>query len=200
MKKGLKILILSDLLIIMGFGLISPILAIFIKEDLFGGSAFAAGMAITVSLLTKSALQMFFGKIEDHHAKKKFLIYGTFLITLTPLGYFFAKTVMHMYFLQFIYGVGTAMAVPSYLVLFTSFMDRGKEAYEWGVYGTVVGFGTAITASLGGFIAERFSFELLFLITFFIGIFGTALLFWVPEKHFKQKKRVGSVSAKQQSL
>ena len=34
MKRGFKLLILSDLLIIMAFGLISPILAIFIKEDL----------------------------------------------------------------------------------------------------------------------------------------------------------------------
>lgn len=188
MKKGLKILILSDLLIIMGFGLISPILAIFISDDL-GGGVFAAGMAVTVALLTKSALQMFFGKIEDHHSKKRFLIIGTFLIALVPLGYFLAKTIMHIYMIQFIYGIGIAMAVPSYLVLFTSFMDRGKEAFEWGVYGTVVGFGTAITASLGGYVAERFSFDILFLITFIAGILGTFLLFWVPEHHFKQKKK-----------
>ena len=54
MKRGLKLLILSDLFILMGFGLVAPIISIFINESLIGGSIAAAGLATTIFLITKS--------------------------------------------------------------------------------------------------------------------------------------------------
>ena len=191
MKKGLKLLILSDLFIIMGFGLIGPILAIFIKEELIKGSITAVGIAETVFLLTKSLFSIPFGKIEDHHGKKRYLLIGTFLMAFAPLGYYLMTTITHLYIIQFVYGLGAAMAYPSFGVLFLRYLDRGKEAYEWGVYGTVVGIGTAITAFVGAFIAERFAFDYLFLGTFVVCLAGTILLFFIPPEHFKKiKKRI----------
>lgn len=189
MKKGLKLLILSDLLIIMSFGLISPILAIFIKDGLTGGNAFSAGISTSVVLLVKSLLEIPFGKVEDHHSKKKFLIIGTFIISFVPLGYFFVNHVYQMYFVQFIYGIGAAMAFPAFGALFLRYLDRGKAAYEWSVYGTVVGLGTAITAFLGGFVAQKFSFDTLFLVTSIVSILGTFVLFKIPAEHLKPLKK-----------
>ena len=189
MKKGLKLLIISDLLIIMSFGLISPILAIFIKDGLTGGNAFAAGVSISVTLLVKSLLEIPFGKIEDHHDKKKYLIIGTFIISFVPLGYFFINHVYHLYMIQFIYGVGAAMAFPAFGALFLRYLDRGKAAYEWSVYGTVVGLGTAVTAFMGGLIAQKFSFDALFLTTFIVSVIGTFVLFAIPPEHLKPIKK-----------
>ncbi|MBI2110623.1 MFS transporter [Candidatus Woesearchaeota archaeon] len=189
MKRGLKLLILSDLFILMGFGLVAPIISIFINESLIGGSIAAAGLATTIFLITKSIFEIPFGKIEDHASKKLYLIIGSFIIAFTPLGYFLMKTTMHLYILQFFYGLGAAMAYPAYFVLFTHFIDRGKEAFDWSVYGSVVGVGAAITAAVGGYFAETFSFSSLFLFTFFICLAGSFLLFFIPKEHFKKKNR-----------
>ena len=189
MKKGLKLLILSDLLIIMSFGLISPILAIFIKDGLTGGNAFSAGLSTAVALLVKSLLEIPFGKIEDHHNKKRFLIIGTFLISFVPLGYFFINNVFQLYMVQFFYGIGAAMAFPAFGALFLRYLDRGKAAYEWSIYGTVVGLGTAITAFLGGYVAQKFSFDALFLTTFIVSIIGTFVLFKIPAEHLRPLKK-----------
>ena len=48
----IKLLMISDIFLVTGFGLIDPILAIFIKENLIGGSIFAAGFASTLFLVT----------------------------------------------------------------------------------------------------------------------------------------------------
>jgi len=189
MKKGLKLLILSDLLIIMSFGLISPILAIFVKDGLTGGNAFAAGISTGIVLLVKSLLEIPFGKVEDHHSKKKYLIIGTFIISFVPLGYFLVNHVYQLYFVQFIYGIGAAMAFPAFGALFLRYLDRGKAAYEWSVYGTVVGLGTAITAFLGGLVAQKFSFDTLFLVTSIVSIIGTFVLFKIPAEHLKPLKK-----------
>ena len=189
MNNTIKLLMISDIFIITGFGLIDPILAIFIKDSLVGGTAFAAGISISVALLVKSLLEIPFGKIEDHNSKKRFLIIGTFIISFVPLGYFFIKTVYHLYFIQFIYGVGAAMAFPAFGALFLRYLDRSKAAYEWSIYGTVVGLGTAITAFLGGFVAQKFSFDTLFLVTFVVSVIGTFVLFKIPAEHLKPLKK-----------
>ena len=187
MKKGLKLLILSDLLILMGFGLISLILSIFVKDSLINGSAFAAGLAVTIFLITKSILEIPFGKIEDKTSKKFFLIFGSYLIAIAPLGYFFMTKTIHLYIIQVIYGIGAAMAFPSFTVLFYRYMDKGHEAFDSGVYGTIVGIGAGITAFVGGALVEKFSFKTLFLATFIICVIGASILFLVDEKHLKKR-------------
>jgi len=189
MKRGFKLLILSDLLIIMAFGLISPILAIFIKEDLIGGSAFAAGLSISIYLFTRAVFGIPFGRVEDHHAKKRFLLIGTYLIAIAPLGYYFLNNIYQLYLVQFMYGFGAAMAFPAFGALFIHYMDHGKEAYEWSVYGTVIGLGTAVTALVGGAIVQRFGFNYLFLATFIICMIGSTVLVFIPPEHFKNKIR-----------
>lgn len=189
MKKGLKLLILSDLLIIMSFGLVTPILAIFIKDGLTGGNAFAAGISISVALIVKSLLEIPFGKIEDHHSKKRYLLMGTFIISFVPLGYFFINHVYQLYMVQFVYGVGAAMAFPAFGALFLRYLNRGKEAYEWSVYGTIVGLGSAITAFLGGLVVQKFNFDTLFLVTFIVSFIGACVLFAIPVEHLKPLKK-----------
>ena len=83
MNKTLKFLMISDVLILTSFGLIDPILAIFFKENLIGGSIFIAGLAGMTFLLVKSAIQLPFSKWVDHSSYKKrlkWLIAGSFLI------------------------------------------------------------------------------------------------------------------------
>jgi len=50
----IQALIFSDLLILSGFGLISPILAVFITNQIRGGSLEVAGLATTIYLVSKS--------------------------------------------------------------------------------------------------------------------------------------------------
>ena len=78
---------LSDIFVVTGFGLIAPILAIFIKEDLVGGTIFAAGLASTIYLVSKCIVQLPFHIISfpcryipDHNWQKD--VQGTVLITL----------------------------------------------------------------------------------------------------------------------
>ena len=57
MNRIIKLLIISDIFVITGFGLIGPILAIFIK-DLQGSSLFAVGFSSTLFLIVKSLVQL----------------------------------------------------------------------------------------------------------------------------------------------
>ncbi len=102
MNRTLKILMLSDVFVFSGFGLISPILAIFIKDDLVGGTILSAGIASSIFLIVHSILQIIFAKKFNPKDRLWMLLLGTVLIAIVPFGYIFSSHIYHIYITQFI--------------------------------------------------------------------------------------------------
>jgi len=186
MNKTLKILILSDIFVFGGFGLVSPILAIFIKDNLIGGTIFAAGAASMIFLITHSLLQLLFAYKFNPKDRIWMLLVGTGLIVLVPFGYIFSTHIYHIYFIEFIYGVGAAFAYPSWSSLFTSNLEKGRRGFQWSIYSSSVGIGTAITAGVGALLAERIGFQWVFAFTGLLGVIGLLLLFKLERKILKK--------------
>ncbi|MBW3015591.1 MFS transporter [Candidatus Woesearchaeota archaeon] len=189
MNRIIKLLILSDIFVVTGFGLIEPILAIFIKENLIGGTIFAAGVASTLFLVTKCIIQIPFSKYVDNHKEKtKSLLFGTFFIAIVPFIYILAKNVNGIYFAQIFYGIGAGLAYPSWLGLFSANLDRKHESYEWSLYFAISGLGTAAAAIIGAAIAELIGFTYTFAIVGVISLIGCFILFGLNNHDKKPKK------------
>jgi MFS family permease len=186
MNKILKLLIISDIFVFSGFGLISPILAIFIKENLIGGTIFAAGLASTIFLITHSVLQILFAYVFNPKDRLWMLITGTAVISIVPFGYIFSTNIWHIYIIQFIYGVGASFAYPSWSSLFTSNLEKGERGFQWSIYSSSVGIGAAITAVAGALLAEKIGFEIVFILTGLLSIIGLFLLYGLQKKEIKK--------------
>lgn len=184
-NKVIKVLILSDLILLFGWGLISPILAIFITQQIKGGDVRLAGVAIGVYWLVKSTIQIPIGRFLDKQKGEKddyyFMIFGIFLGSFVPLGYIFATLPWHLYFLQIIHGLGMAMNIPAWGGIFVRHIDKGKEALSWGLESSAIGIGTGIAGILGGLIAKLFGFTPLFIGVFVLGIISSLLLFLISK-------------------
>lgn len=178
MNKVIKLLIFSDIFVLTGFGLVDPILSIFIKDSLIGGSIIAAGMASTLFLVVRSILQVPFAAYADKHEHRLFfIIMGTALLTLVPLIYAFSTHIYQIYLAQIIHGIGAAFAYPTWMGLFSSNLNRKKESSEWAFYETCVGLGTALAAYFGAQLAEKIGFKNVFLIVGLFSIIGMIILF-----------------------
>ncbi len=178
MNKRLLLLILSDVLILSSFGLIGPIFAIFIIENLEGGTIVAAGLSTTIFLVVKSTVQMPLSRyfIDKEKHKTRSLLLGTLLIIAVPFIYIAAKSVYAIYIAQAIYGLGAAMAYPSWFSLFTTYMDKKHKGFEYTLWSTSIGVGTAITAYFGAKIAELLGFKTLFFFVGLVALLGFCLL------------------------
>ena len=203
MNRTLKYLMFSDIFIGTGFGLIAPILAIFIKENLAGGTIFAAGLASTIFLVTKCLVQLPFSRYVDRHDHKvKWLIIGTLLIAAVPFIYIFTKTVNFIYFAEFIYGLGAGLAYPTWLGLWSTNLDKKQESFEWSLYSTLVGIGTAITAAVGAAITEFIGFKFTFFLVWIIAVVGSLSLLGLERKkeplkkptilHYNKRRKLGA--------
>jgi len=186
MNKTLKLLIISDIFVFGGFGLVSPILAIFSSDHLIGGSIFAVGIASAIYLVTHSILQILFAYKFNPKDRLWMLIAGTFVLALIPFGYFISTHIYHIYLIQLVYGIGAAFAYPSWSSLFTSNLEKGKRGFQWSIYSSSVGLGTALTAAVGAWLAEYTGFEIVFILTGILAFVGLAILFGLEKKILKR--------------
>ena len=192
-NKVIKVMIASDVVLLTGFGFISPIFAIFIKENIQGGGVEVAGFAMAIYWGVKSILQIPFGKYLDKVKGERddlwFVVIGNVLAALAVFGYIFSFLPWHVYLCQGIYSLGMAMNIPGWCAIFTRHIDKGKEAFEWSTRSTFIGIGAGIAGALGGVIAAKLGFNILFT---GVGIFALASAFFpfliykdiFPRDHF----------------
>jgi MFS family permease len=177
MNRTMKLLMLSDIFVLTGFGLIQPILAIFINEGVAGGTVLTAGLASTIFLLTKSLVQLPFGKYIDSHGKKvKWLIMGTMLMAAVPVLYLTADSIYKVYLAELIYGLGSGVAYPTWLGLWSRNLDEGSESFQWSIYSTSTGIGTAATGTIGAATASIAGFTITFVLAGLLCLLGCITL------------------------
>ncbi|MFH1510035.1 MAG: MFS transporter [Candidatus Nealsonbacteria bacterium] len=200
-NKIIKILTLSDVLLLTGFGFIAPIFAIFINERITLGdpaeAAKVAGFAMAIYWGVKSLLQIPIGNyLDKNHGERDdiiFVILGNLIAALAVFAYIFSSLPWHIYLIQVFYSIGMAMNIPAWTAIFTRHIDKGKEAFEWASRSTAIGIGAGISGALGGLFVSKFGFNPLFAVMGIFILFSSLLLLiilWEISPRDKKTARV----------
>ena len=182
-SRIVKYLILSDLVFYAGWGLITPIFAIFIVQKIQGGDALVAGLSSAVYLILMSLLRVPIGIFLDSRPSERddywFLTVGLFIAALVPFGFIFAEFPWHIYLLQAVHAIAMAVSLSAWPAIFTRHIDRGMESTEWGLDATSVGLGAGVFGAIGGWAVTQFGFNPVFTAVGIIGLIGAALLLFL---------------------
>jgi MFS family permease len=185
-NRIVRTLVISDFFLNLGWGLLSPIFAIYILQNITpensASAVEVAGFAALFYWITKSLFEIPFGYyLDKHHGEKDdlwFMTIGTLIVAIVPIGFIFSTVPWHIYLLQMLHAIGMAMALPSWLAIFTRHIDKGKEAFEWSIETTSIGAGAGIAGGLGGVMAGSLGFNALFIfVSIFTFIAGSLFLF-----------------------
>jgi MFS family permease len=193
MNRTMKLLLLSDIFVLTGFGLIQPILAIYINDGgVTGGTMLTAGMASALFLFTKSIVQLPFGHYVDHNSSKtKWLILGTLLMAFVPVIYVTAQSIYHIYLAEIIYGLGSGLAYPTWLGLWSTNLDKGRESFQWSIYSTSTGLGTATTGAVGAAVASLAGFSATFFLAGLLCFLGCIALLVMERRSARSTENLG---------
>ncbi len=182
----IKILIISDFLVFSASQLLGPIFAIFIEDFIIGASIKTVGIAAALFLITKSITEIPVGLLIDKIKGEKddlyFALTGTLLTGLIFILFIYIDKIWQLYALQILLGIGSAISYPGWYTIFTKHVDKGKEGFEWSLYDVLVGVGMSATAALGGFIAEAYGFQSVFITVAIITFIAGLLLFFIGGK------------------
>ena len=178
-NKIIRALIVSDFFLFFSIGLLSPIFAVFILQNIDNKIeviGYAVSLYWLVRGITGIPLSRLMDKMKSEMDEYYFMIIGTFITACVPLFYIVSQAPWHIYLLQIISGLANSMAVPAWRILFTNHIDSRIIGFEWSLEDVGIGVATASSATLGAFIADKFGFNILFVIIFFFGLIGTAVL------------------------
>lgn len=188
MNRTLTILILSDIFVLTGFGLTAPIMAIFINDNLIGGTIAAIGIAAAITTIIRCILQLVFAYTAKPQHRYAMVIAGTFFIAIVPFVYMFATNISHIYIAAVLSGFGAGLANPAWFSLFAANLDKKARGWEWSIYSSSVGFGTAISAFLGSQLAMKLGFKPVFIGVAVMALIGCFLLIGLTKKEMKNHK------------
>jgi len=178
-NKIIKTLVMGDILFFSAFGLIGPIFAIFITNQIPGATIATVGFAATINLLVRAALQMPVARYIDSHKGERddffLMVTGSLLVSIVPFLYLLIKAPLHLYIIQAIYGLGGALANPGWYAIFTRHIDKTKEGTEWSLENVGVSLAAAGAAALGGIIANQLGFQSLFIIVGVLALVGLVI-------------------------
>lgn len=176
----IRALIASDILILSAFGLLAPIFAVFLLENIQGGSAEMVGFAAMIWLFSRAIFQIPIAIFIDRRTGERddFWINfgGSVGMSLIPLAYLFASLPIHIYLIQAVFGFFHALTFPSWKAIFTRHIDPHREGLEWAVFDTTTDLGMALAAATGGVVAVTLGFRALFIFVSLFSLLGTLLL------------------------
>jgi len=192
-NKIILYLTYSDILLISSWGLISPIIAVFFTDNIPGADIVTAGVASTIFFITRSILQIPVAKYIDTVKGEKdnytATLFGTFIVAIIPFFYMMISSVTQLYLIQILYGIGSAVCNTGWLTIFTKHLDKDKEGLEWSFYNTTTDLGSALTASIGGFLAYKVGFTNLFFLVGVINLIGFLFIFFLKGSFLKRKSQ-----------
>jgi len=175
-NRVIRTLVLADFFVNAGFSVFAPVVAIFITRQISGGTIEAIGFGAAIVQLCKIIVELplarFLDKNHGEYDDFYSLITGSTLIAIVPFAYLFAHSIIHIYIIQAIYGVGIAFTVPPWYAIFSRHLDKMHESFDWTLDSISVGLSAAGAAASGGILAQRFGFNLVFVLGGIFAIFG----------------------------
>jgi len=186
-----KYFILSDLILLSGWGLIEPIFSVFIIKNIAGATLTSIGMAAAVYWILKAFLQIPIADFIDKQKGEKddfyVLIIGIFTASITAFGFIFATQIWHIYVLQALHALAFAMYAASWVGIFSRHLDKDRPAFDWSLDSTAIALGSGISGFFGSIIANKFGFAAVFALAFILSFVAGLVLFFVPSLVLPQK-------------
>lgn len=141
--------------------------------------------SITLYLLLLSATIVIFGRISDRIGRLKVYFSGLVLFAVASLLCGFASSAVGLILFRGIQGIGAAMLQSTAAAIITTQIPRNRQGAALGTLGMMLGLGSVLGPSIGGFLLSFVGWRWIFWINIpicAIGLIGTKGLIRIREE------------------
>ena len=198
-QKAVLLILLSNIFIaFLGIGLVIPVMPSFMNMMHLSGKTM--GYLVAVFAVAQLLMSPFAGRWVDRVGRKKIIIIGLFLFSVSELVFGLAGNATMLYISRLLGGVSAAFITPgvtAYVADITSIQERPKAM---GYVSAAISTGFIIGPGIGGFIAE-YGIRMPFFFAAGIAFFACILsVFILKEQLTKEQLAEISANAKQSSF
>lgn len=178
-QSSLKLLFVAQAAFWLRFGLIAPVLALFIRRA--GIAVTDIGLLMMIQSIGWAIFEPTFGMIADRFGKKILAIYSIVATSPIYIAYTFANSIWHFYLLGFALSSNMAAGSVSNRAMTIDLLPAAERGKVYGRFMATLAMGMSIGPFLGGFLADAISITTPFYLCSGLGIISLAAL--LPMKY-----------------
>ncbi|MBY7739248.1 MFS transporter [Paenibacillus polymyxa] len=151
MKRILVILMINIFIVMVGVGLITPILPELIIE--FGASGRAIGLLVAAYGITQFLLSPITGQLSDRYGRKVFIVVGVIIFAVAKFMFAIGDELWMLYTSRLLEGVAAALIIPPMMAYVADITTTEERAKGNSLLAAAMSFGFVIGPGLGGLLA-----------------------------------------------
>ena len=196
-KKNITILFATLVIVMMGFGMIIPILPFYVKS--FGASGSAMGLLMAAYAIMQFLFSPLWGSLSDRYGRKPLLLLGVAGNGLAMIFSGFASSLWLLVASRALAGLLSSATLPTAMAFIgdsTSEEDRGGGM---GLMGAAMGVGMVLGPGIGGWLAEGNLATPFFLAAGLSAVAFLAIALFLPESLPVERRQAQNADAPSQS-
>lgn len=150
---NLGILFFTLIVVMLGFGIVIPILPFYVKS--FGASGRALGALMATYGLLQFLFAPFWGSLSDRVGRKPILMVGVLGNALAQLLFGLSTQLWMLFAARALAGILSSATLPTAMAYIGDSTSHEERGGGMGVIGAAMGIGMVIGPGLGGWLAER---------------------------------------------
>lgn len=177
-KKNTILLCLSVFLLVVGTGVVAPLLAPFAKD--IGATGIWVGMLYSGFYMVRLVIGTPIGRLSDTKGPKAILTYSLLLYPLIGLSYALASNFASLLGARLLHGVASAMMLPMAMAYMAEISPRGREGKYMGIYNTLIFIANGAGPLLGGYLAANYGTQQAFFSLCILSVCSLMIIFLLP--------------------
>ncbi|MHC1682754.1 MAG: MFS transporter [Clostridiaceae bacterium] len=170
--KNYTLMVLSNLLVYLGFNMLIPILPVYITD--LGGSSFQGSLVISVFAISALVLRSIAGNLIDKIGRKPLLITGFSILILCNLVYF-VHSIAVVIFIRIIHGIGWGITSTTIATIMTDNIPKNRQGEGMGYYSLSIIISASLSPIVSIIIMNNLSFNVTLIISTALLLLGIIL-------------------------
>lgn len=185
-NRNIAILFFTLIVVMLGFGMIIPILPFLVEK--FGGSGVAMGMLMAIFSLMQFVFSPFWGDLSDRYGRKPLLLMGTLGNGLTMIGFGLATNLEMLYLFRALGGILSSATLPTAMAFIGDSTEEHERGGGMGIVGAAMGVGMVLGPGIGGIMGGA-SLQAPFFLSAALSLLAMTLIwFFLPESLPAEKR------------
>ena len=161
LSRGFVVLWIAMLVAMAGIGMVSPLLPVYVRDEL-SGPEIAVALSFSGLSLSQLITAPFIGRLGDRFGSKPFIVAGFFVYAAGAIGYVFAPNWEAVVAFRIMSGLGAAGIFPLSLAYIGRLAPPQREGTYMGAFSVAQIAGFGLGPLLGGGLSDVFGTEAAF--------------------------------------
>ncbi len=185
-NRNLAILFFTLIVVMLGFGMIIPILPFIVEK--FGGTGVSMGMLMAVFSLMQFIFSPFWGDLSDRYGRKPLLLMGTVGNGLTMIGFGLSTNLAMLYIFRALGGILSSATLPTAMAFIGDSTEEHERGGGMGIVGAAMGVGMVLGPGIGGMMGGK-SLQAPFFLSAALSLLALTLIWlFLPESLPAEKR------------